>query len=157
MNSYLKLFISIFICMAVGGISGYLTASEIPGWYMFLNKPGFNPPNWIFAPVWTTLYILMGISFWLVWKSGTEEAIKNRAMLFFMVQLILNFFWSIIFFNFHQLGFAMAEIVLLWIFILFSIISFYPISKAASYLLIPYICWVSFASILNFAVWRLNN
>ncbi len=157
MNSFIKLFISIFICMAVGGISGYLTASEIPGWYMSLNKPGFNPPNWIFAPVWTTLYILMGISFWLIWKSSAEEAVKNRAMLFFIIQLVLNFFWSIIFFSFHQLGFAMAEIVLLWIFILFSIISFYPISKAASYLLIPYICWVSFASILNFAVWRLNN
>ncbi|MBK9793558.1 MAG: tryptophan-rich sensory protein [Sphingobacteriales bacterium] len=157
MNSFIKLFISIFICMAVGGISGYLTASEIPGWYMSLNKPGFNPPNWIFAPVWTTLYILMGVSFWLIWKSSVDEAVKNRAMLFFIIQLVLNFFWSIIFFSFHQLGFAMAEIVLLWIFILFSIISFYPISKAASYLLIPYICWVSFASVLNFAVWRLNS
>ena len=157
MNSFIKLFISIFICMAVGGISGYLTASEIPGWYMSLNKPGFNPPNCIFALVWTTLYILMGISFWMVWKSSAEEAVKNRAMVFFIIQLVLNFFWSIIFFSFHQLGFAMIEIVLMWIFILFSIISFYPISKAASYLLIPYICWVSFASVLNFAVWRLNS
>lgn len=157
MNSYLKLFISIFICLAIGGVSGYLTSNEIPTWYMTLNKPSFNPPNWIFAPVWTTLYILMGISFWLVWKSSTEEAVKNRAMVFFIIQLVLNFFWSIIFFSFHQLGFAMIEIVLMWIFILFSIISFYPISKAASYLLIPYICWVSFASVLNFAVWRLNS
>lgn len=156
MNSFVKLSVSILICLAVGGISGYITANEIPAWYMTLNKPSFNPPNWIFAPVWTTLYILMGISFWMIWKSGAEETVKNKAMVFFIVQLVLNFFWSIIFFNFHQLGFALAEIVLLWIFILLSVISFYPISKAASYLLIPYICWVSFASVLNFAIWKLN-
>lgn len=156
MNTYLKLFISIAVCLAIGGVSGYFTANEIPTWYATLNKPGFNPPNWIFGPVWTTLYILMAISFWLIWKSNIESSIKNRAMTFFVIQLVLNFFWSILFFSLHQLGFAFVEIILMWLFILFSIISFYPISKTASYLLIPYLLWVSFASVLNFSIWKLN-
>jgi benzodiazapine receptor len=80
MNTYLKLFISVAVCLAIGGISGYLTANEIPTWYATLNKPSFNPPNWIFGPVWTTLYVLMGIAFWLVWKSNAEFSIKKRAM-----------------------------------------------------------------------------
>lgn len=156
MNTYLKLFISIVLCLAIGGVSGYFTSSEIQTWYVTLNKPSFNPPNWIFAPVWTTLYFLMGISLWLVWKSNAKPSIKNKAIFFFVIQLILNFFWSIIFFSLHQLGFALAEIILMWIFILISIMAFYPISKIAAYLLIPYLCWVSFASVLNFAIWKLN-
>lgn len=156
MNSIIKLLSSVVICLAIGGISGYFTATEIPTWYSTLNKPSFNPPNWIFAPVWTTLYILMGISFWLIWKSNIGVDIKNKAILFFLVQLILNFFWSIIFFSFHQLGFALIEIMLMWLFILLSILTFYPISKTAAYLLIPYLCWVSFATVLNFAIWKLN-
>lgn len=154
MNNLLKAVISIVICLAVGGISGYITADAIPGWYVTINKPSFNPPNWIFGPVWTTLYILMGVAFYLIWKSTHPQ--KNKAMLLFGIQLLLNFFWSIIFFNFHALGFALAEIILLWIFILLSILSFYPISKVASYLLIPYLLWVSFASVLNFSIWQLN-
>ena len=156
MNNYLKLFISVAVCLAIGGISGYLTSNEIPTWYTTLNKPSFNPPNWIFGPVWTTLYVLMGIAFWLVWKSNAEFSIKKRAMTFFIIQLVLNFFWSILFFSFHQLGLALVEIILLWTFIVFSIISFFPISKTASYLLVPYVLWVSFASVLNFAIWNLN-
>ena len=156
MNTYLKLFISVVICLAIGGVSGYFTASEIPTWYVTLNKPSFNPPNWIFAPVWTTLYFLMGISFWLVWKSNAAAAIKNKAITYFIIQLILNFFWSIIFFSFHQLGIALAEIIILWIFILLSFMAFYPISKPAAYLLLPYLLWVSFATILNFSIWKLN-
>jgi benzodiazapine receptor len=126
-----------------------------PGIQLY-NKPSFNPPNWIFGPVWTTLYVLMGIAFWLVWKSNAEFSIKKRAMTFFIIQLVLNFFWSILFFSFHQLGLALVEIILLWTFIVFSIISFFPISKTASYLLVPYVLWVSFASVLNFAIWKLN-
>ncbi len=156
MNVYLKFFISVLTCLSIGGVSGFITSTEIPTWYVAVIKPSFNPPNWIFGPVWTTLYILMAISFWLIWKSDTESSIKNRAMTFFVIQLILNFFWSIIFFSLHQLGFALIEISLMWIFILFSIISFYPISKTASFLLIPYLLWVSFASVLNFAIWKLN-
>jgi benzodiazapine receptor len=98
----------------------------------------------------------MGIAYWLVWKSNAEISIKKRAMAFFIIQLVLNFFWSILFFSFHQLGLALVEIILLWMFILFSIISFFRISKTASYLLVPYVLWVSFASVLNFAIWNLN-
>lgn len=156
MNTYFKLIICIVICLAVGGVSGYFTADEIPNWYAALNKPTFNPPNWIFGPVWSALYILMAVSLWLVWKSDVDSSIKNKAILIFAMQLILNFFWSIIFFHFHQLGFALVEIICMWIFILFSIIKFYPVSKTASYLLFPYLLWVSFASILNYAIWKLN-
>ena len=156
MNTYVKLSISILVCLAVGGVSGYFTTSEITTWYATLNKPSFNPPNYLFGPVWTTLYILMAISFWLIWKNNTLQVQKNKAILVFGVQLTLNFFWSIIFFNLHQSGYAFADIVLLWIFILLSILSFHPISKTAAYLLIPYLCWVSFAAVLNFSIWRLN-
>ena len=156
MNTYLKLFISIVTCLTVGAVSGYFTANEIPNWYATLIKPSFNPPNWIFGPVWSTLYLLMAISWWLVWKSDIASSKKNKAMLIFAIQLILNFFWSIIFFSFHQPGFALIEIIIMLIFILFSIITFYPASKPAAYLLIPYLLWVSFASILNYAIWKLN-
>lgn len=156
MNTYLKLIISIIVCLAVGGISGYLTTSEITTWYATLQKPSFNPPNYLFGPVWTTLYILMAIALWLIWKSDAPEALKNKAMLLFGIQLILNFFWSIIFFSLHQLGFALVEIIAMWVFILLSILAFYPISKTAAFLLIPYLLWVSFASVLNFSIWRLN-
>jgi len=154
MNNYLKAILSITICLAVGGISGYITADAIPDWYVNINKPSFNPPNWLFGPVWTTLYIMMGIAFFLIWKS--HSPLKHKAMLIFSVQLILNFFWSILFFNFHLLGIALIEILCMWLFILLSIISFYPVSKVAAYLLIPYLLWVSFASVLNFAIWQLN-
>lgn len=154
MSIYIKLIIAVAVCLGVGGISGFITASEIPGWYVSINKPSFNPPNWIFGPVWTLLYILMGIAFFLIWKSDAPS--KEKAYLFFALQLILNFFWSIIFFHFHATGAALMEIILLWICILLSILSFYPISKPAAYLLIPYLLWVSFATVLNFAIWKLN-
>jgi len=154
-SSTLKLIISIVICLTIGSVSGYATAAEIPGWYAILQKPSFNPPNWLFGPVWTTLYILMGISFWLIWKSE-DSPLKQKAILYFVIQLTLNFFWSIIFFSLHQTGWALLEIIALWIFILLSILSFRPISKIAAYLLVPYLCWVSFAAVLNFFIWRLN-
>lgn len=156
MKNFAQLIISIVVCLAVGTVSGLFTAAEIPTWYATLHKPSFNPPDWLFAPVWTTLYILMGIAFWLVWKSETSRHNKNKAFLFFGVQLLLNFCWSIIFFHFHLTGLALIEIILLWFFILLSIISFHAISTIATYLLAPYLCWVSFAAILNFAIWKLN-
>lgn len=154
MPSYLKLILSITVCLAVGGISGFVTANEIPGWYVNISKPSFNPPNWIFGPVWTALYIMMGIAFFLVWKSNVP--VKEKAYLLFGLQLILNFFWSILFFSMHALGVALIEIILMWVCILLTIVSFYPISKPAAYLLIPYLLWVSFASVLNFSIWKLN-
>jgi len=120
------------------------------------NKPSFNPPNWIFAPVWTTLYILMGIALYLVWKSTATASIKQTAILLFVVQLTLNFFWSILFFKFQLTGWAFVEIIAMWVAILFTILWFGKISSTAAWLLVPYICWVSFASLLNYSIWKLN-
>ena len=152
----MKLIVSILIPVMVGAISGYFTSSGVDGWFALANKPWFNPPSWIFAPVWTTLYVLMGIAFFLVWKSDASKDIKQTAIILFAVQLVLNFFWSFIFFKMQQPGWAFAEIILMWLMILMTILWFGKISPAAAWLLVPYICWVSFASVLNYSIWRLN-
>jgi tryptophan-rich sensory protein len=150
----LKLIVSIIVSFAAGAIGAIFTASAIPTWYATLIKPAFNPPNWLFAPAWSILYLLMGIALYLVWISPKEN--KKMAYTAFFVQLILNAFWSIIFFGFHNLSLAFVEIVILWLTIVWTFISFYKISKPASYLLIPYLLWVIFAAALNFAVLRFN-
>ncbi|MBP6022090.1 TspO/MBR family protein [Ferruginibacter sp.] len=153
----MKLFISILIPLLVGGIAGYFTSSGVEGWYATANKPWFNPPNWIFAPVWTTLYVMMGIAFYLVWRTETiSSSVKQTAVILFVIQLTLNFFWSLIFFKLQQPGWAFAEIIVMWLAILFTILWFGKISSTAAWLLVPYICWVSFASVLNYAIWKLN-
>lgn len=155
----IKVLITFCICLliplAIGGISGYATASGIADWYIALNKPSFNPPNYLFAPVWTTLYTLMGISLFIIWRS-TEGRNRNNALVIFAIQITLNFFWSFLFFKFNLPGLALVEIVLLWTSILMMIIFFKRISKLASFLQIPYLLWVSFATILNAAIWILN-
>lgn len=155
-SNSIKLIISLVICQLAGIIGSLFTMSKIPTWYMTLNKPELAPPNWIFGPVWTTLFILIGISLYLVWKQGINRKDVKIALCIFGTQLILNILWSIIFFGLENPGSAFVEIVSLWISILLSIIYFYKISKPASYLLIPYIAWVSFASYLNFMIWWLN-
>lgn len=152
----MKLFISILIPLLVGAIAGLFTSSGVNGWYALANKPWFNPPNWIFAPMWTLLYILMGIAFFLVWRSSADKNIKQTAMILFSIQLAINFFWSFIFFKLQQPGWAFAEIILMWVMILLTIIWFGKISAAAAWLMVPYICWVSFASVLNYSIWKLN-
>lgn len=149
-----KLIISIALCLITGFLGSIFTVSAIPTWYVALNKPFFNPPNWIFAPVWTTLYILMGIALYLLWASKKKE--KGKAIKLFLIQLILNFFWSIIFFGWHNQQAALVEIFALWIFIFLTIRQSLPISKTAAYLLYPYLVWVSFASILNLFIVILN-
>ncbi len=152
----MKLIISILVPLLVGAFSGFFTSSGVNGWYATASKPWFNPPNWIFAPVWTALYILMGIALYLVWKSGADIRIKQTAIILFAVQLILNFFWSFIFFKLQLPGWAFAEIVLMWVMIFITILWFGKISAAAAWLLVPYISWVSFAAVLNYAIWKLN-
>jgi tryptophan-rich sensory protein len=152
----MKLFLSILIPLLVGGISGFFTTSGVQGWYAVANKPWFNPPNWIFAPVWTALYILMGIAVFLIWKAEANKAVKQTAIILFVVQLTLNFFWSLIFFKLQQPGWALVEIAVMWLAILFTILWFGKISSTAAWLLVPYISWVSFASVLNYAIWKLN-
>ena len=156
MNNNLKFIISILLPMIIGGISGSFTSASINTWYVTLNKPWFNPPNWIFGPVWTLLYLMMGIAFYMIWKSEAVNAVKQTAVILFAAQLLVNFLWSLIFFYLKQPGWAMIDIILMWILIVATIFSFGKISSTAAWLMLPYICWVSFAMILNFYLWKLN-
>lgn len=156
LNNSLKFLFSIVICQLAGVIGGIFTSSSVSTWYMELKKPFFNPPNWIFSPVWITLYFLMGLSLFIVWKKGIKTKKSKVALTIFAIQLFLNILWSLFFFGLRLPLLAFVEILVLWIFILLSVIHFYRISKIASYLLIPYILWVSFAAILNFYLWIFN-
>ena len=156
MKPVFKLIISIAIPLAVGAVSSLFTTENVSGWFSTINKPSFNPPNWIFAPVWTTLYILMGIACYLVWKKESAGSARVPALGVYAIQLLLNFLWSFIFFEAHQLGWALAEVIVLWIMILTTIFLFGRVSRAAAWLMVPYICWVGFATILNFYIWKLN-
>ena len=156
MKKILQFFLCLLGPLAVGAISGIATVNNIPTWYAQLIKPSFNPPNYLFGPVWTTLYLLMGISFFIILNTTTKNNKKNAISLFW-IQLFLNFCWSFLFFQFHFLGLALIEIGLMWISILLMITSFYTINKAAAWLQLPYLLWVSFASLLNASIWWLNN
>lgn len=155
MNRYLKLTLCIFIPLIIGAISGIATASSLNNWFLTLHKPSFNPPNYLFGPVWTTLYILMGISLYLILQSS-KSRLRTNAIVIFCIQLFLNFWWSFIFFKFQLIGFAFIEIILIWLSIITMIYSFKKINKTAAYLQIPYLLWVSFASVLNASIWWLN-
>lgn len=156
-SPFWKLVIAVLICEAAGLLSGLISQSGMTVWYDGLNKPSWNPPPYIFGPVWSFLYFLMGTALWLVWKSDAPESQKKSAEITFAIQLFLNFWWSIIFFKFHSLGGAFVEILILLVAILFTIFRFAPISRAAAWLMVPYISWVTFASILNYTVWMLNK
>lgn len=150
-----KILISTITTLTLGIASGFSTIQSIKDWYQFLIKPSFNPPNWIFGPVWTILYVMMGISLAMIWHASHIQ--KNRAILLFTIQFIFNLAWSFLFFNCHLLGIAFVEILLMGYFIVSTIISFYKINKVAAYLLIPYLCWVCFATVLNGTIWFLNK
>lgn len=152
MNKWVKLIVCIFICQLAGIIGSIFTVSSISVWYAELEKPFFSPPNWIFAPVWLTLYTLMGLSLYLI----LNEKNTKTALILFSTQLLLNAFWSILFFGFKNTFFALLEIIFLWIILLLTTINFYKTSKKAGLLLTPYILWVSFAIILNYFIWILN-
>jgi len=179
MKNNIKLIISILICEFAGALGSIFTMPAIKSWYFYLEKPSFSPPNWVFAPVWTVLFLLMGISLYLVWTKNWDSKVpvgrpeqkswnpistklwigswkEENAITIFVLQLVLNILWSIIFFGLKLPSLAFFEILMLWFAILYTIINFYRISKLAGLLLLPYIFWVTFATILNFAVWRLN-
>ena len=151
----LKLVASIAISFAAGGIGSLATAPNIPTWYANLDKPPFQPPNWVFGPVWSVLYLLMGIALYLVWTAKTGNS-KKRAYVLFGIQLFLNTLWSLFFFGLHWTWIAVIIIVTLWIAIALTIREFAKFSKPAAWLLAPYIAWVTFASLLNIAVAVLN-
>jgi tryptophan-rich sensory protein len=147
----------VIVCLGVGFIGSATTVQNIPTWFANLNKPFFAPPNWLFGPVWTLLYIFMGVAAFLVWQKGIKNNSVRVALLIFLVQLILNAVWTPLFFGLHWLLIAFIELVVLWLFILWNIITFYRVSPAAGLILLPYILWVSFASVLNFSIWWLNR
>jgi translocator protein len=155
--NFFKLFTSILLCQLAGAIGSVFTASSLENWYLLLEKPAFTPPSWVFFPAWVTLYTLMGISLYLVWEKGLQKQEVKTAMFIFGVQLGLNALWSFIFFGLRSPYYAFVEIILLWLAIFLTILKFRPISKIASYLLLPYILWVSFAMLLNYNIWILNS
>ena len=147
---------AILLCQAAGLIGSVFTAPAIANWYAGISKPAFNPPNWVFAPVWTALFILMGISLFLVWEKGLEKKENRLAVSVFGIQLLLNVVWSVLFFGLQNPFLGFLEIIILWFAILANIVLFYRISRKAGCLLIPYILWVSFAAILNYNILILN-
>ncbi|MBW3014172.1 tryptophan-rich sensory protein [Candidatus Woesearchaeota archaeon] len=151
-----ELLIAIIICNIAGVIGAIFTSPSVRTWYTTIQKPSFSPPNWIFGPVWTTLFILMGISLFLIWDKGLKNKNVKTALIFFIIQLVLNTLWSILFFGLKNPLYAFIELIVLWVMILLTIITAYKVSKPAAYLLIPYILWVSFAGFLNLMIILLN-
>lgn len=147
----------VVLCVTVGYLSGLVTRESILTWYVTLNKPSFNPPNWVFAPVWTLLYIMMGVAAGMVWISNSDEQTTKKALGFFAIQLGLNALWSYLFFGLHNPLLALIEIILLWLMIFETYNMFKKINKTVGLLLLPYLAWVSFAAILNASIWWLNS
>ncbi len=157
MSRTIRVILSILICEAAGALGTIFTASQIQSWYLGeLVRPSFAPPNWLFGPVWTLLYALMGIALFLVWKMKKSRQ-RTHAIQVFFLQLFLNAIWTPIFFGLHAVGAAFVVIVMMWAAIVATMIVFYREKKVAAYLLVPYLLWVSFASVLNGAIWVLNR
>jgi len=151
-----KLIVAILICEFAGIIGSVFTTPSISTWYASLNKPSFSPPNWIFFPVWTTLFLMMGISLYLVWNKMPKNKDAKKSLMVFGSQLALNVLWSVLFFGLRSPFYGLVEIIFLWLAIALTILKFYRISKNAGFLLVPYILWVTFATFLNYSVWILN-
>lgn len=143
------------VCLAAGGIGSYFTFEAVQTWYPTLQKPAWTPPSWVFGPVWTTLYVLMGTAAWRVWRRSGPEA--RAALTLFGVQLVLNTAWSGLFFGLRMPGLAFFELVLLWAAILATLLRFRSLDRLAAWLLAPYLAWVTFAGGLNLAIWQLNR
>lgn len=156
MSKYIKLIISIVACEGIGLIGARFTMSSIETWYQTLQKPFFSPPNWVFALVWTLLYLMMGIATYLVWNKGIADKKVRIALLYFVIQLAFNFLWSYLFFGLRKPLLAFFDIALLWLAIVMTMSSFYKLSKPSLYLLLPYLLWVSFAALLNLSIIILN-
>jgi translocator protein len=158
MQKILRIALVVTTCLVIGYLSSLVTKESITTWYPTINKPVFNPPNWIFAPVWTILYVMIGVAGGLIWnKLETDQENVKKAFMFFIIQLGLNALWSYLFFGLHNPFLALIEIILLWLMIFETYNQFKKIDKIAAYLLIPYLAWVSFATILNGSIWWLNR
>ena len=157
MNNILKFIIAVAVPLAVGGLSGLATASGVATWYPTLTKPSFNPPAWVFGPTWTVLYVMMGVAAFLVWREGFGTEGVKVALTVFAVQLALNGLWSILFFGLQAPGWALVEIIALWFAITATAVLFWRVAPSAGMLLLPYLAWVSFATVLNASLWWLNR
>lgn len=153
---WLKILIGIIACNAIGLLASLITLPAIPAWYAGLEKPFFTPPNWLFGPVWTLLYTMMGISAAAIWQVGLNNKQVKHALAIFVAQLMMNGMWSYLFFGFQSVGLAMMEIIALWLAILLTIIRFKEIKAWAAWLLLPYLIWVTYAAALNFGIFILN-
>jgi tryptophan-rich sensory protein len=151
-----RLVVAVVLCELAGVVGSVFTFPSIPTWYASLEKPSFNPPNWLFAPVWLILYALMGVAAYFVWSKGLESKGAKVALSVFVVQLFLNVLWSNVFFGLHSIFYGLVIIIALWLSIASTILAFAKVSKNAAALLFPYILWVSFAAILNYNIWLLN-
>lgn len=143
------------LCLGVGGLGGAVTAESVTTWYTTLNKPTFNPPNWIFGPVWTALYILMGIAAWRVWRAADRDTARGPLAVF-ALQLAVNLGWSVAFFGLRNPGLAVIVILALDLLVLATALMFRRIDRLAAWLLVPYLAWISFATVLNITIWRIN-
>ncbi|PIS04552.1 MAG: TspO protein [Candidatus Buchananbacteria bacterium CG10_big_fil_rev_8_21_14_0_10_42_9] len=155
MNNPIKLVVALILPQLAGAIGSFFTAPAIDSWYINLNKPSFNPPSWVFGPVWITLYILMGIAMYLIWVMPKSKT-RDTALAIYLAQLVLNSLWSIVFFGWQSIGLAFGVIVILLVLVLIITIKFHQLKKIAGYLLVPYFLWGAFATILNGAIWYLN-
>ena len=154
-HQWLGLIVFVIVCFVAAGVGGMVTAPNIPSWYAGLTKPSWNPPNWVFGPVWSALYQGMAVAAWLVWRQGGWAG-AARPLTVFGTQLILNVLWSCLFFGLHRPGLAFVEVLALWALIQWTLVLFWQRSRTAGALFFPYLAWVTFASVLNFMVWRLN-
>lgn len=152
----LKLVVAVVVSQLAGAIGGIFTAQNVRTWYPTLDKPPFTPPSWVFGPVWITLYTLMGIAAWLVWRKGLQDRTVRVALMLFLAQLALNALWSVVFFGLQAPFWGFVEIVVLWVAIVLTMVWFFRVETLAGTLLIPYFVWVSFAAVLNYSIWRLN-
>lgn len=151
-----KLLACVLGCLSIGALSTPFTVTAIPTWYATLNKPFFSPPNWVFGPVWTILYILMGVALFLIVRQGLSNKKIKTASIYFLAQLALNYIWTPIFFALKEPLLALFVIIAMWVLLVLTILKFYPLSKTAAYLLVPYLLWISFATLLNASIVVLN-
>jgi tryptophan-rich sensory protein len=154
--SYPRLAAAVLACIIIGSLGSVVTVTGPGSWYESLAKPWFTPPGWVFAPVWITLFTLMGIAMYLAWQSGTGRREVRVALALFGIQFVLNVLWSFLFFGLRSPFLGLLDILVLWVLIAATIAAFYRVKKAAAYLLLPYIAWVTLASLLNYAIWALN-
>jgi translocator protein len=156
MKPWLALVGFLAICLLSGVLGGMVTAQSIDDWYPLIAKPSWQPPSWVFAPVWTTLYLLMAVAAWLVWRHGARFSGVRFALVLFFVQLALNALWPFVFFGAHEIGLAVVNIMALWIVLALTIWAFFGVSAWAGILMLPYIAWVTFAGFLNYTIWQMN-